>query len=161
MIEGWRVNRDGCGVDDLSYCGAVEVTVPAGTAWDDFVAAAVDAGWVGVECLSGLPGTVGEAVAANRTAYGQAVADTVASVRTVDDEGRQHTVACADCGFGEGTSRFAGDPDSIASVDFLMRQGDLTRPVTDAALVALLGIAPGERVALTRVRAALLVDLSR
>src|SRR5690606_26937446 len=36
-----EVNSDGCGVDDLSFCGAVSVTVPAEAVWDDFVAAAV------------------------------------------------------------------------------------------------------------------------
>src|SRR5262249_8538716 len=38
--------------------GAV-LDVAAGEIWDDFVARVVDEAWAGVECLAGIPGTVG------------------------------------------------------------------------------------------------------
>lgn len=153
-----EVNSDGCGVDDLSFCGAVSVTVPAEAVWDDFVAAAVAQQWVGVEALSGQPGTVGEVVASGRTAYGQGVGDVVASVRTWDEESdRQRTFAAADCEFRPGGSRFSGTQRyRILDVSFLMRQGDLTTAIRNAELLTLLGVGAGERVPSVQVRAALL-----
>src|SRR5262249_28343444 len=44
---------------DDPTCGGVVVTVAAGEPWEPFVAAAVERGWVGVEALSGIPGSVG------------------------------------------------------------------------------------------------------
>ena len=77
------------------------VTVAAGEGWDDFVARAVDAGWVGVEALSGIPGAVGATPIQNVGAYGQEVSQTIASVRVWDRELRGvRTFAAADCGFG-------------------------------------------------------------
>ena len=159
MVSGREitVNDDGCDVDDLSFCGAVSVTLPAEARWDDFVALAVEQEWVGVEALSGLPGTIGEVVTAGSAAYGQSVGETVASVRTWDETiDRQRTFAAADCEFAAGSSRFSdGDRYRVLDVTFLLRQGDLTRPITDAALTGLLGIEPGQRAPLTAVREAL------
>ena len=151
------VNADGCGVDDLSFCGAVTVTVPADLLWDDLVGVAVAQEWVGVEALHGLGGTVGEVVARAGAAYGQRVADVVASVRTWDRvEDRQRTFAAADCRFTQHGSRFAGtNRYAVLDVSFLLRQGGLTAPIRDAGLVALLQVESGARVPLARVRTAL------
>ena len=62
----------------------VLVTAAAGEGWDDLVARAVAEGWAGVECLSGIPGTVGATPVQNVGAYGQEVADTIVSVRVLD-----------------------------------------------------------------------------
>jgi UDP-N-acetylmuramate dehydrogenase len=59
--------------DDLGCLGAVSVTVAAGESWDALVARAVDAGWVGIEALSGIPGSVGATPIQNVGAYGQEV----------------------------------------------------------------------------------------
>lgn len=152
------VNSDGCGVDDLSFCGAVTATVPAEVVWDEFVAAAVAQQWVGVEALSGLPGTVGDVVAQGSTAYGQRVEDVVASVRTWDEvTDHQKTFPAVDCEFRCGGSRFSDtDRYRILDVTFLMRQGDVTRPLRDPGLLALLRAERGARVPLRQVREALL-----
>ena len=60
------------------------MTVAAGEDWDALVARAVDRGWVGVEALSGIPGSVGATPIQNVGAYGQEVAQTIASVRVWD-----------------------------------------------------------------------------
>ena len=65
-------------------CGGVMVTVAAGETWDDLVATAVERGWVGVEALSGIPGSVGATPIQNVGAYGQEVSQTIASVRVWD-----------------------------------------------------------------------------
>ena len=63
---------------------AVELTAAAGEPWDDVVRFAVERGWAGLECLSGIPGLVGATPIQNVGAYGQEVSDTVAAVRVLD-----------------------------------------------------------------------------
>jgi UDP-N-acetylmuramate dehydrogenase len=63
---------------------AVLFSVGAGIRWDDFVAQAVAQNCAGVECLSGIPGSVGGTPVQNVGAYGQQVADTIESVRALD-----------------------------------------------------------------------------
>jgi UDP-N-acetylmuramate dehydrogenase len=63
---------------------AVLFSVGAGVNWDDFVAQAVVQNCAGIECLSGIPGSVGGTPVQNVGAYGQEVSDTIESVRTLD-----------------------------------------------------------------------------
>ena len=58
--------------------------VAAGENWDEFVEYAVALGYAGVECLAGVPGSVGATPVQNVGAYGQEVAQTIASVRALD-----------------------------------------------------------------------------
>jgi UDP-N-acetylmuramate dehydrogenase len=149
--RGIRVEEDTCG-------GAV-VTVAAGETWDDLVARAVSSGWIGVEALSGIPGSVGATPVQNVGAYGQEVAQTVASVRCWDrQEGAVRTFFAADCEFGYRTSRFKRDPGRhlVLEVTFQLRLGDLGAPVRYAELARALGVQPGERAPAAEVREAVL-----
>ncbi|WP_372727599.1 UDP-N-acetylmuramate dehydrogenase [Nocardioides sp.] len=140
-------------------CSGATVTVAAGERWDDLVAHAVDAGWTGIEALSGIPGQVGATPIQNVGAYGQEVAQTIASVRTWDRHDRaQRTFAAADCGFGYRTSRFKAEPGRyvVLAVTFQFRQGTLGAPVAYAELARTLGVEQGERAPLTAVRQAVL-----
>jgi UDP-N-acetylmuramate dehydrogenase len=153
--SGIRADHDG----DDPTCGGVLVTVAAGESWDAFVATAVERGWVGVEALSGIPGSVGATPIQNVGAYGQEVSQTVASVRVWDRTLRgTRTFAAADCGFGYRTSRFKADPGRhvVLDVTFQLRQGELGHPVVYAELARTLGIEPGARAPMTEVRAAVL-----
>ena len=146
-------------VDDGVSCGGVMVTVAAGEVWDELVATAVARGWVGVEALSGIPGSVGATPIQNVGAYGQEVSQTVASVRVWDR--RLHgvrTFANADCGFGYRHSRFKADPGRhvVLDVTFQLAQGSLGTSVTYAELSRRLGIEQGERAPLAQVREAVL-----
>jgi UDP-N-acetylmuramate dehydrogenase len=119
---------------------------------------------VGLEALSGIPGSVGATPVQNVGAYGQEVADTIASVRCWDRvEDRQRTFAAADCGFGYRTSRFKQDPERyvVLAVTFQLRLGDLSAPVRYAELARVLGVAPGDRTSLRAVREAVLSLRSR
>ena len=62
--------------------------VGAGESWDRFVSEAIRAHCAGVECLSGIPGSVGGTPVQNVGAYGQEVSETIASVEVFDREGR-------------------------------------------------------------------------
>jgi UDP-N-acetylmuramate dehydrogenase len=153
------VSADSDDPDDLACLGAVTVTVAAGENWDALVARAVESGWVGIEALSGIPGSVGATPIQNVGAYGQEVSETLASVRTWDRERAQlRTFAAADCGFGYRTSRFKEEPGRFVVLDvtFLLKQGTLGAPVQYAELAATLGVEQGERAPLADVRAAVL-----
>lgn len=147
-------------VVDQDDCSGATVRVAAGESWDALVQRAVTEGWVGIEALAGIPGSVGATPIQNVGAYGQEVSQTIASVRCWDrQESAVRTIAAADCGFGYRTSRFKREPGRfvVLSVTFQLRLGDLGAPVAYAELARTLGVDPGERVALDRVRDAVLV----
>ena len=140
-------------------CSGVTVTVAAGERWDNVVAEAVERGWVGVEALSGIPGSVGATPIQNVGAYGQEVSQTIAQVRVWDRRLKGvRTFANADCGFGYRHSRFKADPGRhlVLSVTFQFRQGSLGAPVAYAELARTLGVEPGERAPLAEIRSAVL-----
>lgn len=56
----------------------------AGENWDTFVSSAVERGYGGLECLAGIPGTVGGTPVQNVGAYGQEVSGIITSVRVLD-----------------------------------------------------------------------------
>lgn len=92
--------------------GETRVEAAAGEAWDDVVDAAVTRDLCGVECLSGIPGTVGAAPVQNIGAYGQELADSVRTVRVLERATRSTLDLSADeCDFGYRTSRFKREPD--------------------------------------------------
>ena len=58
--------------------------VGAGEVWDTFVTQMVEKGFAGIECLAGIPGSVGGTPVQNVGAYGQEVSETIAAVRVFD-----------------------------------------------------------------------------
>jgi len=87
--------------------GLVQYTVPAGADWNGFVLSVCEQGISGVECLAGIPGTVGGTPVQNVGAYGQEVAETIASVRALDLETTSFvTLDNAACGFAYRQSIF-------------------------------------------------------
>ena len=154
-----RVLTRGVHPQSQDACSGATVRVAAGEPWDDLVAHAVAQGWAGVEALSGIPGSTGATPVQNVGAYGQEVAQTVASVRTYDRLLRGvRTFAAADCRFGYRTSRFKADPGRFVVLDvtFQLRLGDLGSPVAYAELARALGVQVGERAPLAQVREAVL-----
>ena len=95
------------GVEKRAVGDTVEVTAEAGEPWDALVAAAVEQGWAGVECLSGIPGLVGATPIQNVGAYGQEVAETISAVEALDlQKGSVERLTSAQCGFAYRDSRF-------------------------------------------------------
>jgi UDP-N-acetylmuramate dehydrogenase len=77
--------------------------------WDDCVLDAVNQGASGIECLSGIPGTVGASPIQNIGAYGQEVKDTIESVSVVDRQTlRPGVFTGEECRFAYRQSRFKG-----------------------------------------------------
>ena len=144
---------------DGAVCGGAVVRVAAGEPWDALVRRCVESGWIGVEALSGIPGSVGATPIQNVGAYGQEVAQTIASVRTWDRvERTQRTFALADCGFSYRHSRFKDEPGRylVLEVTFQLRMGTRSAPVRYAELARALGVAVDERAPMASVREAVL-----
>jgi UDP-N-acetylmuramate dehydrogenase len=86
---------------------SIEYTVPAGAEWNAFVLSVCGQGISGVECLAGIPGTVGGTPVQNVGAYGQEVAETVVAVRVLDLETTAFvTLSNSECGFAYRRSIF-------------------------------------------------------
>ena len=96
------------GIDERSGDeGKTLFEVGAGEEWDRFVARAVARNCAGVECLSGISGSVGGTPVQNVGAYGQEVAETIDSVLALDRKDGQLRELCAQaCGFHYRTSIF-------------------------------------------------------
>lgn len=124
-----RVGIDGLATTPVG--DALAVTVGAGMAWDDFVTRAVRSDWAGVECMAGIPGLVGGTPIQNVGAYGQEVADTIASVDALDMQAlKVHTFSREACAFGYRDSRFRSMERGrylILRVTFLFRPGGAPR----------------------------------
>ena len=87
--------------------GTAYFDVGAGEDWDSFVAVTVQHHCAGIECLSGIPGSVGGTPVQNVGAYGQEVAETIDSVVALDIEsGEEQEFEKTDCGFGYRSSIF-------------------------------------------------------
>ncbi len=68
----------------VEACGGGLFDVGAGEVWDRFVERVTSLGMAGVECLAGIPGSVGGTPVQNVGAYGQEIAETIESVRAFD-----------------------------------------------------------------------------
>lgn len=83
------------------------VTAAAGEDWDDFCDRCVKRGLAGIECLSGIPGTVGGTPVQNVGAYGQEVSETIVAVRALDLEADRFVdLSNEDCRFAYRASIF-------------------------------------------------------
>ncbi|HZD31314.1 MAG TPA: UDP-N-acetylmuramate dehydrogenase [Candidatus Angelobacter sp.] len=120
------------GVERCDVGGGAIFRVAAGEDWDGFVARTVEEECAGVECLSGIPGTVGGTPVQNVGAYGQEVAETIVEVAALDRQSRQvRTFANDECGFGYRTSRFnSADRERyiILNVTYRLRRGGAPTP---------------------------------
>ena len=140
--------------------GAVEVRAGAGIEWDELVRQAVGRGLAGVECLSGIPGTVGGTPIQNVGAYGQEVSETLTAVSAVDRASLARVeFTNADCGFAYRASRFKGEDRDrfvVTEVRFRLRPGGapaLRYPELARAVAKYGGIESlGAEAALGRVR---------
>jgi UDP-N-acetylmuramate dehydrogenase len=130
-------------------------TVAAGEDWDSFVGRAVQDGCAGVECLAGIPGTVGGTPVQNVGAYGQEVSSTIDRVRAFDLEKETFVEFAPDeCGFAYRRSRFNTTDRGryiVTRVDYrLQRDGDPTLRYADLQKAFPAGATPS----LTEVAAA-------
>lgn len=83
------------------------VRVGAGESWDECVRYCVLRGWSGIECLSGIPGSVGAAPVQNIGAYGVSVASFIYQVDVFDRTSKEIVaLSASECVFGYRDSIF-------------------------------------------------------
>jgi UDP-N-acetylmuramate dehydrogenase len=87
--------------------GMGRIVAGAGVEWDAVVRLAMERNGAGVECLAGIPGSVGAAPVQNVGAYGQDVSHTIAHVRALDLQTEQAVeLSSSECGFSYRRSIF-------------------------------------------------------
>ncbi len=85
----------------------VSIKADAGVEWDAVVRLAVEKNGAGVECLAGIPGSVGGTPVQNVGAYGQEVSQTIVRVRALDLAAEKVVeLTAAECEFGYRRSIF-------------------------------------------------------
>ncbi len=136
----------------------VQLLAAAGEPWDALVARCVAEGLAGIECLSGIPGSIGATPIQNVGAYGQEVAETVTAVRVYDREARAVVdLAATECGFAYRSSAFRRSARYIVlGVSFALERSSAARPIRYAEVARALAVAPGARPPLPAVREAVL-----
>jgi UDP-N-acetylmuramate dehydrogenase len=151
------------GIERHDEDGRVRLVVQAGEPWDPLVERCVEEGLSGVECLSGIPGSVGATPIQNVGAYGQEVAETITAVRVLDRRsGAVEELAPQDCGFSYRSSVFKRTPGRwvVLAVTFSLTPDGRARPIRYPELARRLGAEPGGRPPLRAVRETVL-DLRR
>lgn len=95
LIVVWATTSDSSSLDSLVDSGHMSidqstgiVRAYAGVEWDQLVAATVEAGLGGLECLSGIPGSVGATPVQNVGAYGAEVSQVLSRVQLYDREAK-------------------------------------------------------------------------
>lgn len=146
---GVRLDRSGDGERVL-------VTVQAGHDLESLVDEMVAERLSGIECLTGIPGTVGATPVQNVGAYGQEVTDTLVSVRAWDwATGQDAEMTPAQCGLCHRTSVFKHSQRwTILSVTLALTPGKLGPPLTYRAVAEAAGVPIGERVLMDETVAA-------
>ncbi|MGH4018156.1 MAG: UDP-N-acetylmuramate dehydrogenase [Pseudonocardiaceae bacterium] len=130
----------------------------AGEDWDAVVASTVEAGYGGLECLSGIPGSVGATPVQNVGAYGVELSDLLLDVELYDRRsGATRTVPAGHLGLGYRTSMLKGAETAVVLVVRLaLRSDGLSAPIRYAELARALDAEPGARVPAAVVREAVL-----
>ncbi len=144
---------------EIDACSGATLTIGAGEDWDRFVSSTIERGFAGLETLSGIPGTVGAAPIQNIGAYGHEVSEFITRVRTFDRQSRViRTFTSAECEFEYRSSHFKKNPGRyvIISVQFQLRIGSESGPITYAELANKLAIKPGERASVLATRKAVI-----
>ena len=144
---------------EIDACSGGTLQVASGVPWDEFVAFTLEKGLANLECLSGIPGTVGGSPIQNIGAYGHEVSVVIARVRTYDrTEKAIKTFTAAECGFSYRSSIFKESNNRyvILDVTFQLRNGEESLPIAYPELATELGVRVGERAPVLKVREAVL-----
>ena len=144
---------------EVDACSGATLTIGAGENWDEFVATTIERGFAGLETLSGIPGSVGAAPIQNIGAYGHEVSEFITRVRTYDRENKLvKTFTNQECEFEYRNSHFKSHPGKyvVLDVQFNLRQGEVTTPITYQELADKLGITVGDKAGIVETRKAVL-----
>ena len=144
---------------EVDACSGATLTIGAGEDWDAFVITTIQSGFAGLETLSGIPGTVGAAPIQNIGAYGHEVSEFVTRVRTYDRQEKAiKTFTNGECQFSYRNSLFKSHPGRyvVLDVQFQIRRGEMSDPITYLELAKKLGVDPGEKATVIDTRNAVM-----
>ena len=144
---------------EIDACSGATLSIGAGENWDDFVKSSVTRGFAGLETLSGIPGTVGASPIQNIGAYGHEVSEFITRVRTYDRQKKEiKTFTNEQCEFSYRNSYFKAHPGRyvVIEVQFQLRVGVESSPITYAELANKLEIGIGEKASVVATRKAVL-----
>ncbi len=144
---------------EVDACSGATLTIGAGENWDEFVISTINRGFAGLETLSGIPGTIGAAPIQNIGAYGHEVSEFITRVRTYDRHNKAiRTFTSSECEFTYRNSLFKSYPNRyvILDVQFQLRIGEFTTPITYGELADKLGVSVGEKSSVIAARQAVL-----
>lgn len=152
-----QVANLGSKIDSLGD-GRVALTVEAGENWDAVVRQTVEAGLGGLECLSGIPGSVGATPVQNVGAYGVEIAQLLISVDLLDRaSGEVRTLAADELALGYRTSMLKNTERAVVlRVRFELADGGRSAPIRYTELARVLGVRQGKQVPVESARAAVL-----
>lgn len=100
------------------------VTCPAGTSLGVLARESVNNGLSGLESLSGIPGTVGGAIAMNAGAYGAEIKHVIKSLRVLEENGHVVDIAAKRSDFGNRSSAFTAPKRIVLVATFALAPDD-------------------------------------
>ncbi len=157
------------GIQNHEVGDRIVLSAAAGENWESFVQRTVADDYAGLECLAGIPGTVGGTPVQNVGAYGQEVSSCIEKVRAYDLQERLFLdFSATECGFSYRRSRFnTVDPGRyiVTRVDYrlipggppILRYADLQREFAEHPSPSLAEVAEAVR-RIRRSKGMLLVE---
>lgn len=109
--------------DHITWDGP-KVTTQAGALLHTVVGQAVQRGFAGIECLAGIPGTMGGGTYINAGAFDQELKDVIVAVRSVTRQGELRERDNAACGFAYRHSHFFDLDEIIVETVMELKIGD-------------------------------------
>ena len=108
----------------LIECDGTDIAVSGSTLLDQLARYAADKGLEGLNCCTGIPGTVGGAVAGNAGAFGKQIGDVVKFISVLSADGIEKELKRDDCGFAYRHSDLKRTGDIVVSVRLALKAGD-------------------------------------
>ncbi len=124
--KGYR----GVVISTLSLCDEIKlvndssIKCSVGTRLSTLCSFALENSLSGIECLWGIPGTVGGAVYMNAGAYGGEISDSVIECTSIDTSGNLHTYPADELDFSYRHSRFSDSDEIIIDAVFRLKRAD-------------------------------------
>ncbi|MGD9549014.1 MAG: UDP-N-acetylmuramate dehydrogenase [Candidatus Krumholzibacteriia bacterium] len=109
---------------DFAAAGDV-VTAGAGLGFDDLIVRSLDAGLVGLEFASGIPGTLGGALVGNAGCYGHEIGEFLLDAVVLRPDGRLETVGPEAFGFRYRETDLRETGAMVLGARFKLRRGDV------------------------------------
>ncbi len=108
---------------NIKFLDDYKVHCDAGVILMTLAKTALEESYSGMECLAGIPGTVGGALYMNAGAYGGEMADVVVSAEYIDENGCLKTVLKDDMNLSYRHSMFSGTRCIVTGVTFQLHDG--------------------------------------